>query len=83
MMTDLSLGEWALIQRRRKRLTQEQLAQRAGVSVGAVSILENHPASSTLHNVASIFSGLGYEVRIRVKERKGVLKSTRSFRPRK
>lgn len=61
---NLSLGETIRTVRERQGLTQEEVAERAGISRATLSLLENDASNATLGTLLSVAAALGARVRI-------------------
>ena len=63
-MLEQKFAEFSRIQRVKHRLSQKELAEKAGVSLKSISTIENEKAvrDVTLEKVAAFF---GYEIRIK------------------
>ena len=58
------LGPWLKAARRQAGLSQEQLAERLGISQSRISHMELHPGTLSVEQLLAIFSVLGLEIMI-------------------
>lgn len=63
-----SLGEMIHVLRRRKGWSQEELAEKAGVSASYISKLERNDADPSLDTLGAVAEALGYSICYSLKE---------------
>lgn len=63
-----SLGEMIHVLRRRKGWSQEELAEKAGVSASYISKLERDDADPSLDTLGTVVGALGYSICYSLKE---------------
>jgi len=66
MSEGFSFGEWVAVQRRRLKLSQQDLAKMAGVHYKTVSRVENDHQNITLATANKVAHALGYTVSVNV-----------------
>lgn len=61
MVTELSIGEYILIKRRRLGLTQAELAERSGISRNTIACAEREDTDPYEYSVISALRALGVQ----------------------
>ncbi|MFM0140395.1 XRE family transcriptional regulator [Caballeronia grimmiae] len=68
VVTASQLGQYLLVQRKRRKLTQAQVGYRVGLSQNRISYLEKHPDELSFKQLLSWCSAVGLEVSIGLPE---------------
>jgi transcriptional regulator with XRE-family HTH domain len=65
----VSLPEFIRRVRKRRHLTQDQLAQKAGIATSTVQRIEWEELTGTVYTLSAILGALGYDLRLWPKKR--------------
>ena len=69
IVTGLSIGEAIMLARKRQKLSQEELAEKAGISRNSISMMERRLYNPTVFWLTSVANALGYDLNINLKNK--------------